>query len=88
VDVTNIAEVAGSYASAVEFAEAVAQNDGFAACITRHLLTYGTDDEDLSTRDCQVGRVIEALPEGQRTLSNVVKAIVTSPALTDRAKEE
>ncbi|WP_437553363.1 DUF1592 domain-containing protein [Sorangium sp. So ce367] len=88
VNLGNIAEVAGSYSSAVEFAEAVAQNDGFAACITRHLLTYGTDDEALQTRDCQVERVIEALPEGQRTLTNVVKAIVASPALTERAREE
>ncbi|WP_437593566.1 DUF1592 domain-containing protein [Sorangium sp. So ce1000] len=88
VDLSKIAGVGGSYASAVEFAEAIAQSDGFAACVTRNLLTYGTDDEMLSTSDCQVGRVIEGLPEGQRTLTNVVKAIVTSSALTERAKEE
>ncbi|XXY49058.1 DUF1592 domain-containing protein [Sorangium sp. So ce269] len=88
VDLTRMADVGGVYTSAVEFANAIAETDGFAACITRNLLTYGTDDEGLSTRDCQVQRVIAALPAGERTLPNVVKAIVTSPALTERAKEK
>ncbi|WP_434048470.1 MULTISPECIES: DUF1592 domain-containing protein [Sorangium] len=88
VDLANMGDIDGVYTSAVEFADAVAQTDGFAACVVRHLVTYGTDDEALSTRDCQVERVITALPEGQRTLPNIVNAIVTSPALTERAKEQ
>lgn len=87
VDLTGIGDFEGTYASAVEFAEAVAETDGFAACITRHLLAYGTDDEELSPRDCQVQRVLAELPEGERTVSNIVRAIVASPALTERAKE-
>ncbi|KYF79097.1 hypothetical protein BE11_25665 [Sorangium cellulosum] len=88
VDLANMGDIDGVYTSAVEFADTVAQTDGFAACVVRHLVTYGTDDEALSTRDCQVERVIAALPEGQRTLPNIVNAIVTSPALTERAKEK
>ncbi|AUX27869.1 hypothetical protein SOCEGT47_084690 [Sorangium cellulosum] len=88
VDLTGLGDLEGVYSSAVELADAVAETDGFAACVARHLLTYGTDDEALSPRDCQVGRVIAALPEGQRTLPNLVKAIAVSPALTERAKEE
>ncbi|WP_437580782.1 DUF1592 domain-containing protein [Sorangium sp. So ce887] len=86
VDLTGRGDIGGIYASAVEFVDAVAETDGFATCITRHLMTYGTDDETLTPRACQVERVIAALPEGQRTLPNVVRAIVTSPALTERAK--
>ncbi|WP_437786792.1 DUF1592 domain-containing protein [Sorangium sp. So ce1097] len=88
VDLTGMGDLDGAYASAVEFADTVAETDGFAACVTRHLLTYGTDDEALSPLHCQVQRVIEALPDGQRTLPSIVKAIATSPALTERAKEK
>lgn len=86
VDLTGRGDIGGIYASAVEFIDAVAETDGFATCVTRHLLTYGTDDDTLTPRACQVERVIATLPEGQRTLPNVVRAIVTSPALTERAK--
>jgi hypothetical protein len=88
VDLTGMGDLEGIFTSAVDFADAVAETDGFAACVARHLLTYGTDDEALSPRDCQVERVLATLPQGQWTLPNIVKAIVTSPALTERAKEQ
>ncbi|WP_437600173.1 DUF1592 domain-containing protein [Sorangium sp. So ce590] len=77
-----------SYANAVEFAGAIAQREEFAACLARNLITYGTDDEQLSPVDCQVDDVIKALPEGARTLPAIVKAIASSSALTERTEEE
>ncbi|WP_437818289.1 DUF1592 domain-containing protein [Sorangium sp. So ce1078] len=77
-----------SYANAVEFVDAIAQREEFAACLTRQLVTYGTDDEQLKPDDCQVESVINALPEGARTLPAIVKAIATSRALTERTEEE
>ncbi|WP_437670176.1 DUF1592 domain-containing protein [Sorangium sp. So ce131] len=80
--------VAGSYANAVEFADAIAQKKEFAACLTRNLITYGTDDDRLAPDDCQVADVVEALPEGARTLPAIVKAIAMSSVLTDRTESE
>ncbi|AUX45161.1 hypothetical protein SOCE26_066420 [Sorangium cellulosum] len=80
--------LAGSYTNAVEFADAIAQKEEFAACLTRHLITYGTDDDRLAPDDCQVADVVEALPDGARTLPAIVKAIARSSALTDRTETE
>lgn len=88
VELTDVGSFEGSYSSAVEFADSAAKNQDFAACITRHLLTYSVDDERISPTDCQVKGVLKALPEGDRSVTNIVKAIVTSPALTERAVEE
>ncbi|WP_437729757.1 DUF1592 domain-containing protein [Sorangium sp. So ce1335] len=88
VEVKGIPGLSGSYASALGFADAVARTKDFAACVTRNLVTYGTDDDLLRPVDCQVARVVEALPDGARTLPAIVKAIATSSALTDRIEEE
>jgi hypothetical protein len=77
-----------SYPNAVEFIGVMAQREEFAACLTRHLVTYSTDDEELRPDDCQVEGVINALPVGERTLPAIVKAIATSRALAERTEEE
>ncbi|WP_437923375.1 DUF1592 domain-containing protein [Sorangium sp. So ce291] len=88
VEVQGIPGLADSYANAVDFADKIAEQKEFAACLTRNLVTYGTDDERLTPSDCQVASLVEALPEGERTLPAIVKAIATSRALTDRTEEE
>ncbi|WP_437751853.1 DUF1592 domain-containing protein [Sorangium sp. So ce1389] len=77
-----------SYANAVAFSDAIADQKEFAACLARNLITYGTDDDRLTPSDCQVASVVEALPDGARTLPAIVKAIATSSALTDRTEQE
>ncbi|WP_437319430.1 DUF1592 domain-containing protein [Sorangium sp. So ce385] len=77
-----------SYPNAVEFIGVMAQREEFAACLTRHLVTYSTDDEELRPDDCQVEGVINALPVGERTLPAIVKAVATSRALAERTEEE
>ncbi|XYH93213.1 DUF1592 domain-containing protein [Sorangium sp. So ce1128] len=88
VEVQGIPGLAESYANAIDFVDSIAEQKDFAACLTRNLVTYGTDDDRLTPSDCQVASVVEALPEGERTLPAIVKAIATSRVLTDRTEEE
>lgn len=87
VDFSKNARFDGVYATAVEFAEALAERPELTQCVTRHLLAYGTGDEGLTGNDCAVQRAVAQLPE-HSTLTDVLVALAGSPALSIRKAEE
>jgi hypothetical protein len=76
----------GTYADAVSFAQAAATSPEFTACLTRNLIAYGTGDDALETRHCQVGDAVAALPASP-AMRDLVRAAAASPALTHRSME-
>jgi hypothetical protein len=76
----------GMYADAVSFAQAAAASPEFTACLTRNLIAYGTGDDALVAKDCQVGNAVAQLPASP-TMSDLVRAATASPALVYRSVE-
>ncbi len=76
----------GSYQDAVSFAQAAAASPDFTACLARNLIAYGTGDDALETRDCQVKDAVTTLPASP-TMSDLVRAATASPALIYRTAE-
>jgi hypothetical protein len=76
----------GTYADAVSFAQAAAASPEFTTCLTRNLIAYGTGDDALVAKDCQVGNAVAALPASP-TMSDLVRAATASPALVYRSVE-
>src|SRR5690606_8273499 len=77
----------GTYENAIEFAEAVAGRDEFAACVTRHLLTYATGEDQLKREDCEIQNATSQLTSSS-TLRDIVLASIRAPMFTQRVAEE
>jgi hypothetical protein len=77
----------GTYRTAVEFADAVAQRNEFAACVTRHLLTYATGEDQLKRDDCEIQNAASQLTSSS-TLRDIVLASIRAPMFTQGVAEE
>lgn len=83
VDFSKNASFDGTYEDAVTFTNSLSERQEFVACVSRHLLAYGTGSEGLSTTDCEIKAAASSLSTSS-TLADVVRAVVRSPALTVR----
>jgi hypothetical protein len=86
-DLTGLGNFEGNVADAVAFAQLAAASPDFTACLTRNLIAYGTGDDALMTRDCQVSDAVAKLP-AEPTMRDLVRAATSSPALLYRTVEE
>ena len=86
VSLANLGSFMGTFPDAVTFAQAASTAPEFTACLTRNLIAYGTGDDALETRDCQVSGQVAKLPPSP-TMRDVVRAATASPALTYRTVE-
>src|SRR5690606_25644353 len=77
----------GAYQNAIEFAEAVAQRGEFAQCVTRHLLTYATGEDQLKRDDCEIQNAASHLTSSS-TLRDIVLASIRAPMFTERVAGE
>ncbi len=76
----------GTIPDAQSFQQLVAERPYFVQCVTRHLLSYGTGQDGIKRDDCEVTDITQNL-SSDSTLTEVIQAIVTSPALTVRVPE-
>jgi hypothetical protein len=75
----------GEYKDPIAFAQAAAESPEFNACMSRQLLAYATQDEDLKASDCQVSALADTMEP--MTMPELIKAVAASPALRLRKKE-
>lgn len=87
VDFSRNARFDGVYDNAVDFAVSLAERPELTQCVTRHLLVYGTGEDGLTSSDCEVQQALEGLPE-RSTLTDILRALASSPALSIRKAEE
>ncbi len=85
-DLAGLGNFEGTVTDAVSFAQLAAASPDFTACLTRNLIAYGTGDDALMTRDCQVSDAVAQLPAAP-TMSDLVRAATASPALVYRTVE-
>lgn len=87
VDLSRSASFDETVPSAVALADLLASRDEFTQCVTRHLFAYGTGEDGIQRDDCEVADITNNLTSTS-TLSDVIQALVASPALTTRVSEE
>lgn len=86
VDLSNMAEFNGYVSGPVEFADMLAGREEFVQCVTRHLLAYGTGENGIQRNQCDVTDITDNL-SNQSTLTDIIRSIATSPALSTRISE-
>jgi hypothetical protein len=75
----------GNFDGAAQFAMAAAHSAEFSACVSRHLLAYATQNDELLASDCDVTSI--SASNASSSMSALVEAVATSHALRLRAKE-
>ena len=86
VDLSKIAAFDGVINGPVEFAELLTERPEFVQCVTRHLFAYGTGNDGINSKQCEVTNITDPLSE-ESTLVYIIKGIVNSPALSTRISE-
>lgn len=77
----------GVYNNAIEFAEAVAERSELAQCVTRHLLTYATGEDQLKRDDCEIQNATSHLTSTS-TMRDIVLASIRAPMFSQRVETE
>jgi hypothetical protein len=77
----------GEFADALAFVRAAAETPEFVACVGTRLLGYATQDDGVLASSCQVKEMLSRVDPATVTMSELVLAVTSSPALRTRAKE-
>lgn len=77
----------GAFEDAIDFSGAAAEGNEFAQCVTRHLLTYATGEDQLKRDDCEVQNATSELTSSS-TLRDIVLASIRAPMFTERVESE
>jgi len=77
----------GQFADALAFIDAAADTPEFVTCVGTRLLGYATQDDGVLASSCQVKEMLSKVDPATVTMSDLVLAVTSSPALRLRAKE-
>ncbi len=70
----------------VEFGELLGNRPEFIECVTRHMFAYGTGNDGIHSKQCEVTNITKNLNKNS-SLTDILRGVVTSPALSTRVAE-
>lgn len=77
----------GTAPDAASFAQQVAASPELTACLTRHLIAYGTADDTLEATACEVTEALDGFGDTAPTMRELVVAATLSSGLSHRTQE-